>query len=478
MANSFLGGLMQSIGPAIQQGQESALKKQMLDMQMQEYEARQKKADAEAKIAQQHDILTQQWQMAKTPEEKQQIMQQGALLGQDYKTLAALSAGPSKSMTQQMEEYDAYLAKKGGGQGQGQPGNVFGNQVDINPTFKSGGDYSIAMNTSRPSGKLAEVQALFQSTGADASNLDAQRAGFAAVMSPPGEVQSMMMQDFAAKFGGRGGQPQQQPMMQQPPQAQAGMELTSPTGARVMVDNPETLAEMQAQGWPMAQGEAVPQQQAPRGRGGSPYDVVRQKDVAAAIQQAGGTTAARTQNEIVSEGERNTLDSLQESVNLIDEMSKHPVTSATGVVQGSDLGRWIGERAPTGLGGNTDPQTAYYTKMEELKNVIALSRGGKTFTDTEQARLNAILPTSDMSDREVSARLAEIKKIFSSALDRQTGMITRPRSEIRRTGAGGAGEQQAGPQAGGVAPDGTVIRMKDGSSRVKQGGKWAPYGGK
>ncbi len=499
MANSIFGGFMESLGPAIQQGREGQLKQQMLKMQMQQYEQQTQKFAAEQALEQKRAALMQQIQAEPDPVKKRALMAQGAMGDKEWKTAAALGGPPPPTMAENMAAVQKLLMPGGGGPGQ-PGGGVFANQQDINPTMKSDGSYSIALNTARPTGDLAKIQGIIQLAGADASNLDVQQGAFAVAMAPP-EVQSMKLQKFIAQYGGRGGQPQQQqPMGQQPQQSQAGMEITSPTGARVMVDNPETLAEMQAQGWPMAQGQAVPQQQAPQPQryagsgGGSEYDVVRGKETAATIERAGGSERARTLNEGMSKEERAGIGATQSVMNAVNDLEQVWEPGFTGV---ESIGGAIREK--TGLMGNKEAR--FRTIYNNLKRLDIRASAGLSQTASEMENAIAALGEPKLADSVFQERLGTVRSILDQAQAIDDQLLTAPRSAVpgilqqqritrqpyeKKVGTPSA---QQSKQASGLAvgsqvddlagiPDNATFRDESGRLFKKVNGKKMPWGGK
>ncbi len=480
MANTIFGGFMEGIGPAIQQGREGQLKQQMLKMQMQQYEQEQQKFQIEQQREQRRQALGQQIQAETDPVKKRALFAQGALEDKEWKTAAALGGPPAPTIEENFAKLQKFLNP-----GQGEPGNVYTNQTEINPTLKSDGSYSFSTTTARPAGKLSEVAALIQSVGGDINDR-ATQMGALKVMGMTGEAQSLEMDNFQNQFGGRGGQPQPQP-------SGAGMELTSPTGARVMVANPETLAEMRAQGWPMVQGEAIPQQQAPRGgrrATDNPYDVIRGKETAATIERAGGTERARTLNEGLSKEERLGIGATQSVRNAVEDLGKAWEPGFTGM---ESLGGTLREK--TGLMGRKEAQ--FRTIYNNLKRLDIRASAGLSQTASEMENAIAALGEPGLADPVFQERLGTLRNILDQAQAIDEQLLTAPRSAVpgilqqQRSTRQPYGERTAQPpkQASGLAvgsqvedlagiPDNATFRDESGRLFKKVNGKKMPWGGK
>ncbi len=464
MANTIFGGFMEGIGPAIQQGREGQLKQQMLKMQMQQYEQEQQKFQIEQQREQRRQALGQQIQAETDPVKKRALFAQGALEDKEWKTAAALGGPPAPTIEENFAKLQKFLNP-----GQGEPGNVYTNQTEINPTLKSDGSYSFSTTTARPAGKLSEVAALIQSVGGDINDR-ATQMGALKVMGMTGEAQSLEMDNFQNQFGGRGGQPQPQP-------SGAGMELTSPTGARVMVANPETLAEMRAQGWPMVQGEAIPQQQAPRGgrrATDNPYDVIRGKETAAAIERAGGSERARTLNEGLNKEERSQIGAVQTVMGAVEDLGALWEPGFTGIEARTGAGR-------EAVGAMSDKETSFRTIYSNLKRLDVRATAGLTQTATELENAIAALGEPNLADNVFRARLATVKTILTQAQAIDEQLMTAPRGEVpgilqhqRATRQPYGGKAQ--PQAGGnEASEGTIIKNPSTGARLQlRNGRWEP----
>jgi len=382
MADTFWSGFGRAFGPALQQGQESRLKQRMLALQMQEYEARQKKIEAEAQIAEQHQQLMQQWQTATTPEEKQYIMQQGAMLKRDYKTLAALSAGPAKSIVQQMQEWDAYQSQKGGG-----GASPYEQQTTWSPTFDSEGGGKITGSVHIPTGKLGEVGAYLQSIGADPYDRAAQVAAMQA-FSASGEAQVAMLQSLANQYGGRGGQPQQGGYSPQQPTA---LDSTGRTyGA---------------------------------GGGGSPYDVIRQKETADAIRRAGGSERARSMSETMSQTERQSVGIAQTLNSLLSDLGKAYSPKYTGV---ESIGGTMREK--TGLMGKKETQ--FRSLYNQLRRMDVRASAGLSQTATELSNAIDALGEPGLSDEVFAQRLSVAQAIAQQGQAIDEELMTAPRGQV------------------------------------------------
>lgn len=498
-ANSFWGGFAEALGPAIAGQQESSLKKKVMEMQMLQYQAQQQKAASEAEQAQRQQGYVDEYVNATDPAVRTQALINAAVNKGDFAGAAALSKKAGGITQETLNLLKANGIDIGGGGVGGGQGSGMGGQVSMVPSINAEGQISLGGHYESPPAELKVAQAFLLSKGFQPGTPEWEEK-LAAYLYGKGSGRGA--EEVAADLYGT---PRQQPQQPQQPQQQqgrmpqqmpqeAGIAAVGPDGQPIMFDNQATKDEYEQRGFPLGPNRGAQQPQTPQfagggGGSGNPLDRANARELRQKTAEAGATAGAGERAKTLPESTQKILRETGSMRFLAGQMGKAWRPEFTGLGAQGPLQKL---KKSTGIGlapGEAD----YDTTAGNLRQAIL--RGDIGSAQTSAELLNALDRIGDpgMTDEMYRSRLGVLIQLLDKADETAIGLATTPMGEVggylkerRQTQpdlAPGAsrvpgGKEQAGSQAGGVAPDGTVIRMKDGSSRVKQGGRWAPYGGK
>ena len=109
-----------------------------------------------------------------------------------------------------------------------------------------------------------------------------------------------------------------------------------------------------------------------------------------------------------------------------------------------------------------DPEAAdLYQTVDDMKNQLVYMLSGKQINEQEYKRLRDTMPGRNLPAATFHVRLNNFEQRLSEVLERRMGAVPNPPTIPRGTAA---------PTS--QSPEGTVIKMKDGSTRVKKNGQW------